>query len=239
MNMTDEQLQGLITRICQHPDSISWERRQAINRLLIRLQQLPGLLKSPHLDYLEALDKTWEWVSRNICQFEPRLHLSIQESLVKWINGYLRWRIKDLYQQGDCQPYSIDNKINNNGEISTTLGEQISETGLQPPVLSGIDGYIEQRRNQKIQQTALKLELYILEDPQGRLKSCHPRNRPDCNCQFLSQRLLFQDPPQRFSDISRELGINRQTLKSHWERKCKPLLQEIAVSLGYSKSKES
>ena len=233
MMTTDEQLQKLIDTICGTPEIKTLERRRAMNRLLITLQHLPGLLKSAHPDYLEALDRTWEWVSRNICAFKPRPHESIQTSLLRWVNSYLNWRIRDLPQPEQANQYRLDQVIDNSGEDPTTWLEQMSETNWHIPTLSGIDGYIDQLSNQKIQRLFLKIELYIEEDRDGKLRSCHPRKHPDCNCQVLTKRLLLQNPPARFADISREMGINYQTLKSHWENKCKPLLQEIAGELGY------
>jgi hypothetical protein len=239
MLITDEQLQELITKICKNPDPKSWERRQAMNRLLITFQQLPGLRKSPHLDYLEALDKTWEWASKNICDFNPRPHLSIQQSLVNWINGYLYWRIQDLYQRADRNQYSLDSVIDNSGENGKNWLEQRSIVNSDIPVLSGIDDHIEKVRKQEIQVIFLELELYIEQDPERKLRSCHPRKSPECNCQILSQRLLLKNPPDRLADISQEFGIKYQTLNSHWNNKCKPLLQTIVVSLGYSRNEES
>ena len=239
MCLKDEQLEQLIASICENPDPTSLERQQAINRLLVQLQQLPGLRKSSHLYYLEALDRTWEWVSRNICGFEPPPHLSIQESLKRWINGHLSWRIKDLYRQETCNLYSLDRPIDNSSnENPTTLLEQLSKTGFGPPSLSGIEGYIEQLRRQEIQKIFHKLERYILEDPQGILRDCKSRKSFNCNCQFLSQKLLFKDPPDRRSDLSRNLGIKYQTLNWHWKKKCLPLLRTIIRSLGYSGDKD-
>ncbi|MBE9128198.1 MULTISPECIES: hypothetical protein [unclassified Coleofasciculus] len=235
MMTTDAQLQELIAKICENLTVKKWEKRRAINRLLLELQHLPGLLKSSHLDYLEALDKTWEWVSRNICRFQLRPRLSIQQSLVRWINGYLVWRIRDLYQQADSVHYSLDRPIDDRDANPTNWLEQLPETNSEIPILSGIDAYIHQLQNQEIQEIYWKLESYIEQDPEGKLRKCHPRKHPDCNCQLLSQKLLLQSPPVRLTDISRELGVNYRTLKSHWENKCKPLLQEIAVSLGYQR----
>lgn len=57
MNERDERLGKLIEAVRQHPSgSLSW--RKAMNQLLIEIQQLPGLARSAHPDYLEALDDT-------------------------------------------------------------------------------------------------------------------------------------------------------------------------------------
>ncbi|MCF2148197.1 CHAT domain-containing protein [Desmonostoc muscorum LEGE 12446] len=233
MKLTDEQLQTMIANICENSNPAN------INRLLIQLQQLPGLLRSSHPLYLEALDKTWEWVIKNICDFEPPPHLTIKEGLKTWINGYLCWRIRDLYLPNNSHPQiSIYQPFNSDSEDGKTLLDEISETGYQTPTLNGLDAFVKRLEHQKIQRIFAEFEDYIQQDPQEKLRSCHPRKFPDCNCQVLSKRLLLQDPAQRYSRISRDLGINEQTLKSHWTRICKPLLQEILENLGYSGNEE-
>ncbi len=233
--MKDEKLRHLIARICGNPEQKTWERRQAINCLLRELQYLPGLPKSSHQYYLEALNRTWEWVSERICDFEPRLHESVQRSLERWIKGYLSWRIRDLYRQNNPNQYSLHSLISNHDENSETWLDKLQNTTLNCPTLSGLEGYLEQLHTQEIREISFNLEIYIEQDPEGKLRKCHPRKHPDCNCQLLSQRLLLQSPPARLTDVSRELRVNYRTLKSHWENKCRPLLQEIAIALGYQR----
>ena len=233
----DKQLVALIESICRNAVADSLKQRVAINRLLIKLQRLPGLIRSSHPDYLEALDRTWEWVGRSICMFKPRSHLSFQESLVKWVNGYLYWRVRDLPGPETPDQIRLDRAIGQDAGRQTTRLDSLADDSWGIPTLSGLEGQIEAQQRQEIQQIALKLEEYIELDPDGRLRNCHPRNHPDCNCQVLSQRVLLKYPPDRFADISRDLGINYQTLKSHWEKKCKPLLQKLAGDLGYSRRK--
>ncbi len=235
--IADKQLFALLESICHNAVSDVLKQRVATNRLLTLLQRLPGLARSVHPDYLEALDRTWEWVGRNICTFKPRANLSLQESLVKWVNGYLYWRIRDLPGVETPNQMRLDRIIGQEAGSKTTRLEQLSETGLKPPTLSGLDGQVDAQKQQAIQQIVLSLEQYIEADPDGLLRNCHPRKHPDCNCQVLSQRVLLKYPPDRFADISRDLGINYQTLKSHWEKKCKPLLQKLAGDLGYSRRK--
>ncbi|GBF79175.1 CHAT domain-containing protein [Aphanothece sacrum] len=245
MTITDKQLQQLIDRISNNPDPKSSARRKAINRLLKELQQLPGLLRSSNRYYLEALDKTWEWVAQNICNFQQRSHLSLQESLAKWINSYLFWRIKDLYSNRQySQEISIDMAFNLNDQNPTSLLDQLSKTGFASPTLSGLDAYIEEQRKKKIQDIFERFERYVEEDPEMLLRKCHPRNFPECHCQLLTKKLLLQEPPERLSQIHREfqnLGVKipDQTLRSHWKNKCLPLLQNRLESLGYSKDEES
>ena len=232
--MTDQQLLTLIESICVDAISNLEGQRIATDRLLRQLQRLPGLFRSAHPDYLEALNRTWEWVSRSICTFRPRAHLSPQESLVKWVNSYLYWRIRDLPGVEVPGQSRLDRLISKDTGDKTTQLDQLADTPFGMPTLNSLDAYLEGHQQQKIEQIVLSLEHYIELDPDKLLQDCHPRKHPECNCQVLSQRVLLKYPPDRFADISRDLGVNYQTLKSHWEKKCKPLLQKIVADLGYS-----
>lgn len=70
MTSVDE-LQRLIDQVCSYPDR-SKERQKALNKLLIVIQQLRGIYKSSHPDYPEALNRTWEWLCREIGKFKVR-----------------------------------------------------------------------------------------------------------------------------------------------------------------------
>ncbi|MBD1847406.1 hypothetical protein H6F89_29205 [Cyanobacteria bacterium FACHB-63] len=249
----DDRLRQLITEVCQHPDGTR-EWRKAMNRLLMVVQALPEFRKYAHPNspdyFLDALNQTWEWFSRNIRHFEPRT-ASLQTDLVKWINGYLYWRIRDRTLQGSSSEkgvqFSLDETISGleDGDVSTWV-ERVAEQGQvlgtpsNPTIVSGLEAYIEQLQAQSEQQIAANLAEYIERDPEGKLRGCYPRKHPECNCQSLAQRLLFifKDPPDRLTDIARECGINYQTLVSHWKQKGLPLLQEIAINLGYQSQEQ-
>ena len=225
----NEQLEQLIEAACQHPEG-SHEWRKAMHRLLIELQRLPGIKQSSHPDYLDALNQTFGWVSRNICkEFVSRG--SLQISLVNWINGYLHWRIRDLYSSKTSNSVSLDMPVKSEREKS--LVELLSQTNLKTPTLNGLDGYIERLQKQKQQRIAMDLELYIEQDSSKKLRSCHPNAYPQCNCQLLIQRRYLQSPPNTFSNIAKELNMPPMKLTNHWYGRCKPLLQAIALDLGY------
>jgi hypothetical protein len=235
MTETEIRLRELIAKICESPVPLTEsERKRLVERLLISVQKLPGLIKSSHLDFLEALDKTYWWLSRNICQFQPPLNssLSYEKGLTRWINGYLYRRIQDLYQQTSFSQYSLDQTINQGEEDNLTWLDQLPATP-ELPTLNGLEIYIECLQKEKTQDVFLKFEFYVEQDFDKRLQNCHPRNFLNCNCQILCQRILLQNPSEKISNLSREFGVNYQTLKSHWEKKCKPLLREILVELGY------
>lgn len=240
----EKQLHQLIAAVWQHPDD-SLERKRAMNRLLILVLKLPEFKKYSRLDcpeYLQdAMNQTLEWLSRNIRNFKPRTS-STQEDLVRWIKSHLYWRTKDLTLTDSQRCHYLDNYIIQNDEIeSTTWLEQLSDQGQllgtasNPSIPSGIEIYIEQSERQLEQQIVQALALYIEKDSSWRLRNCYPRNYPKCNCQVLSQRLLFifKKPPDRYSDLAQEFNINYQTLVWHWKRKALPLLQAITIELGY------
>ena len=236
MNNCDEKLKKLIAELREY--SSQQERKSRTLTLLItEIQRLPGLATSSHPYYLEALNQTWEWLSNNIESFSPRNN-SISQSLVKWINGYLYWRIKDLYLRDNKNALaSLDAPIGKDIEGKTLL-ETISETNLNNPSLSLLDAEIARERIETKQRIGLELELYIERDPQDRLKQSYPRTSSKCNCQLLALRILIKEPPEKIAQIARELQIKYTTIDSHWKRKCQPLLREIAGNLGYRSEQE-
>jgi hypothetical protein len=225
MDDLDRRLSALIAEIRQNPaNSRKW--RTAMHKLLWEIQQLPGLKKSSHPNYPEALNLTLEWVSREIDKFQPR-QSSVSESLVKWINGYLGWRIKDLYSPDKDAPISLD------APIAVDAGETTRLELLSDFTLGGLDGMIASVQKETTLRIGIELERYIEQDPEGKLKNSYPRSYPECNCQFLSLRRVLKEPPDKFQDLAEELNVKYTTLNSHWKRKCEPSLQEIARTLGY------
>lgn len=225
MDELDQRLTTLITQICQHPRR-SKQSRWAMNRLILEIQQLPGLKKSPHPDYPAALNCTFYRISKKICKFKPNSN-SVVKSLTNWVNGYLKFRIKDLYSADKKAPLSLDVPITKDNKEITRLDN------LPDFTLSGLDGLIEKTQKETTQRIGLELELYIEQDPEGKLKNSYPKTCSPCNCQFLSQKRIIKEPPDKFSDLAKELNIPYTTVNSHWKRKCQPLLQQIAESLGY------
>jgi hypothetical protein len=226
----DEQLKDLIIEVCQCQDS-QHEQQKALDRLLNIIQRLPRLLKSSHPNYPEALNLTWTWVSRNIQAFDIQSPF-LQERLVNWINSYLRWRIKDLYIGDRPSLISLDRPISNSEGECTTLLELLPDPQFPPP-LNLLDVYLITIQAEEQQRIGVSIEQYIECDPDGKLRQCHPRQRHDCHCQILAQRLLLKEPPDKLTKVAEDLQINYQTLNSHWKQKCLPLLQLICRNFGY------
>ncbi|MEG4517517.1 MULTISPECIES: hypothetical protein [unclassified Microcoleus] len=230
MDDLDGRLSALIAEVRHNPaNSRKW--RTTMHKLLLEIQQLPGLKKSEHQNYPAALNLTLEWASREIAKFESR-QSSVSKSLVNWINGYLRWRIQDLYSPDKDAPLSLD------APLAADIGETTRLELLPDFTLSGLDGMIENAQKETTQRIGLELELYIEQDPEGKLRNSCPGSYPTCNCQLLSKRRVLKDPPDTFRDLANELNVKYTTLNSHWKRKCEPLLQEIALSIGYKQESQ-
>ena len=229
--MTEVNLEVLIENSLD-PSMTREQKQRAQNRLLLYIQNSPMLYKASHIEYLDALDRAFEWLLRHLDEFKPRPNMSVEKSFFKWFNTTLGKRVLDLKEHRKNKTLCLDSMSNSAQNVSWI--EQMSDSNSATPKLSGLDGHIEQLKKAKEIIIIDELEQYVDSDPEDKLKSLHPRSRRECNCQILSQEVLFKDPPEKFSTLSKKLDINYQTLKSHWEAKCKPCLQQIAHSLGYS-----
>jgi hypothetical protein len=211
-------------------------RAKAMSRLLRTVMQLSGIRQVNHQDYLLALNQTWEWMSRNVDEFKSSTDC-LEDDLVRWINGYLYWRIYDIYQVKPTQQpdLRLDAPIFDEGETYLDL---LSETGFIDRNLHTITEQIELLQQQEDRKIATQIEAWIHLDPDRELRSCYPRDRDYCHCQILSYRLLLKDPPDSFTKISTDLNIPYQTLVSHWKRRCLPLLQNQAKVFGCQVSNE-
>ncbi|MBW4619456.1 MAG: hypothetical protein KME17_08865 [Cyanosarcina radialis HA8281-LM2] len=219
----DERLRDLISQVCQY-EIASLERQQALNRLLRAIAQLPGIYKSSHQDYPEAFNRTLEWVCKNIDRFEVNSP-SVQKSFVVWINGYLKWRIRDLYIPDDRYSFITSNDADGAIDLIESIPDPKFSIGL-------LDLKIAEMQATKLERQGLLIKQYIERDPENILSTCHLRKDSQCHCHLLASRLLIAEPPQSIADVSRELNVNNQTIYSHWKQKCLPLLQEIARRFG-------
>ena len=224
----DEQLQKLIDEVCRYQEATA-ERQKALNKLLIIIQQLPGIKKDTHQDYLEALNKTWEWVCRSIDKFKASPNESLEDSLVKWINGYLKWRIKDLYIPDSKYTISLDREIGNDEGSKVTKLDILPDTQNESNSLDLLDRKIAEIQKCSRLAWGQRIIQFIESDENRILRRCCTRVNAECNCQLLAKRLLLAKPSHKIADIAREFNVSNQTLYSHWKKKCLPLLKEVGV----------
>ncbi len=225
-NQLDTELIRLLETICQSPAN-SPEKAKALNRFIILCQKNLSLIKDKHLDYPEALNKTWKWVSENLNKFQPSSP-SFSHSLQIWINGYLYWRIKDLY--------IINTPLGISLEQLSIDGKEFSDTGFVAPTLSGLDALEKSEEEKQLNLVLEEIRRYIESDPDCILRKFHPRGHPECNCQLLIKRLIFQKPPDTLANIAKECGINYQNVNTRWQhpkrQNCRQMLKEIAHKIA-------
>ncbi|MDJ0519111.1 MAG: hypothetical protein QNJ74_23600 [Trichodesmium sp. MO_231.B1] len=179
------------------------QRNQTINNLLNITPWLPGIRKDKHPDYLQAVNNTLFSVKQNIDRFlqeyKKRWRIDISQSsplfvrqrYVMWLNGYLNYDILDLYR-----------KKNQEISLNTLVGEEQKEElinllpndGFNAPTLDGVETYITNLQNQKTQRKGLIVELYIENDPEGKLHKIHPKRYPECNAQTIMQYFYLSNP---------------------------------------------
>lgn len=250
MTERDEQLRRLIQGVLGPRGAHS----QDMERLLARVPRLPRIMKSPHPDYLEALNKTLEYVRVNIKVFIIKFKVDIDREhpenlrtkFVIWFNGHLRYRILDLYRTKPL-PLSLDAPVFYDifYEKNSFL-EFRPNGGFNAPLLDGIESLIEKSQTDRTQRKALILELYIEQDYLQKLSGCHPRNSLICNCQTLLKAMYLTSPGDRVSlkegkiaaekkiswrSLAKSFDLNEQTLHTHWRNRCRPLLHEILADI--------
>lgn len=213
----DELLCELILAICSESVDII-QRRKLVDRLFRKLQLSPKLSKVSHPYYLQAQNKTWLWLNKHLHEFNPQ-RSPIQASLVTWVNGHLRYRIQDLY-------------TSKNSKNQNTLPLEDLETSGFYGCLDALDLEIERIDREEKQALVRDIANYFQGDPQQELRNSHPRNRPDCNCQIIAQKLLLDESPAKMATIARQLNIKEQTIRSFWRRTGFSKIKKIAVKIA-------
>lgn len=220
----DKRLYQLIENFCQQ-GSNKIKRSRAFASLLAELKKLRGLEKptSYHPEYEDILQETWGLVAQKICtEFDPQGR-NLRNSLTLWINEKLRlqYKVMDLFSTGRKaetarqelnnlirqKPISIDAPVSGSSDDSQplTVGELIADP---------TPNFIETLEREELKKAIEEL-------------NCPSQNYPQCTCLEIAKRHLLKQPPDTIAQIARDLGMNYQTVHSHWKRSCKPLLAEI------------
>ncbi|MEM9244494.1 MAG: hypothetical protein AAGA67_01935 [Cyanobacteria bacterium P01_F01_bin.153] len=219
-----------------------------LNRLLLLIPQMPDLYRHSHPDYGEALNEALQTINRRLTEFQccwDDSATNIRWRFIAWLNGQLRYRVKDLYRQDVRRrgegTLSLDCAIAQNNDSVATLGETLS-ADLEEITLSGLDSVISRVQRENTQRQGLLVELYIEQDPDRILKGCHARQTTRLNCQDVAQKILLRlrgekvgalaaEKKLSWRSLAAQLKVKEQTVHSHWKRKCLPLLRQIAQKI--------
>ena len=238
----DDYLCQSIKQAIEYPEA-SQERNNATEALVLLIDQLPEV--KDYLDkgllpyYTEALKQTEKDIKKNIANFPSRYKFNLagincqQNSEAKLVRKYfIKWVM--LILKADCiDEWRKQKKRTRDISTSKRLGEERESTTVEEtipdPTISGIEYLLQV----ELQGIGKQLREYIENDPNGKLKNCHPRGNNQCNCQTLAKMRFLKQPPATLNEIAEQLKTPLQTVNSRLQRQCLPLLQEISQELGY------
>ncbi|MBN3889587.1 MAG: hypothetical protein HWQ43_10575, partial [Nostoc sp. JL31] len=122
----NEQLASLVAQARRHPPGSP--QRQKLLTQIIRLTQ-GKLWKENTPYYQDALQQTWLYFCRNVCDgMTGQAYDSTQGSVITWLDAYLKRRLQDFY-------------VNQNREKATTVsfGVRQSKSGEIGETIDPID----------------------------------------------------------------------------------------------------
>ncbi|MBH8564479.1 sigma-70 family RNA polymerase sigma factor [Nostoc sp. CENA67] len=210
----DEQLRRLVTQACGHPPGSP--QRQKLLTQIIRLTS-SKLWKESTPYYQDALQQTWLYFCRNVCEgLTGQTYDPAYGSVITWLNAYLKRRLQDFYlNQYKEQATTVPIKVRQSGSGGNSKiidpVDNLPATPQVPPILEN-------------------LEIWVKADSDGELRSTHIKGHPKVNCQVL---ILKRLPPEvSWKELSEEFGLPIPTLSSFYQRQCLPRLRKFAESEG-------
>ncbi|MBP0015029.1 MAG: sigma-70 family RNA polymerase sigma factor [Roseofilum sp. SBFL] len=205
-------LQQLIQETCAQPP-LSLERQKGLAQLVKWIQHSGKLWKEAVPHYEDALQQTWFYVCRNLCEAATGAAYDAEKgTIITWINAYLKRRLQDLRIEGfQQQKTRVQAYRTFEGEVYDPIDDLPAPSPI-PPVLEEIHDWVKT-------------------DAGGKLRRIHMRDRPDVNCQVLILRRL--PPETSWKDLGQEFNMDKNTLSRFYSRQCLPQLREFAQSQGY------
>ena len=207
----------LIAKACQHlPGSLG--RGRFLDKLIREIVKSGKLWKENTDYYEEALQKTWIYLSQNLCEATTakRPYNPEESSIYTWLNSYLKMRLLDCCIEQQKKQQQISSRILSlEGEQDEAIVNSIENQPAEPDASFYVAEVIE----------------WIETDPNNELKSRHIRGKPQVNCQVLLQRQCLYG--QSIQEIAKEFGCASSTLYEFLNNDCRHLLQKFCEDQGY------
>lgn len=160
-----------------------------------------------------------KFLQKNLTRTETLENINphkLDELYRKWVRRIYRNKTNDIYRQ---QPTDLSLHYQwHPGAIP--LIDQLADQNPEP-MAKLLQTYQQQR--------TMSLRDYLLRDPDGLLKNCHPRNHPHCNANTLITRRILTSKPTPWHDLAAEYDIAYGTVTAFYNRKVLPLLRAIAA----------
>lgn len=210
MEKLSQSLSQLVKEACKYPPG-SKERQKNLTKIIRLVNSQLWQENTPY--YEDALQETWIYFCRNICEGKPdKVYDPDKASIVTWLNTYLKWRLKDGYIRTEKQKQqTVSVQVDRNNQIIDPIDNLPAKADI-PPLLE-------------------EIEKWALTDPQNKLRRIYLENHPQITSQVLILRRL--PPETAWEKLAEEYGVAAGTLSSFYQRKCKPLLREFSKSQGY------
>ncbi len=210
MEQLSQSLSQLVQQACKHPPG-SRQRQKNLTKI-IRL--VNGKLWQENTPYYEdALQETWIYFCRNICEGKSgQVYNPDQATVITWLNTYLKWRLKDGYIQIEKQKKQTVSVQEDSQDNPINLIDNLPAQADTPPLLQ-------------------EIEKWALEDSQNKLRRIYLEDCPQITAQVLILKRLPPETP--WKQLAEEYKVAPGTLSSFYQRKCKPLLREFSKSQGY------
>lgn len=212
MDEMEERLRYLIVETCRHASN-STERQQGLTRIVRMIARSDRLWKDNAPDYEDALQQTWLYFCRNLCQATTGAQYDPERSSVTtWLNAYLKRRLQDgcISRQVALAQFASEQKLDQGESID------VIETLAAPPDIPPI---LEATRE------------WVQTDPEGKLRSIHIQGHPQVTCQIL---ILKRLPPETsWETLADQYSLSVSTLSSFYRRQCIPQLRQFGETQGY------
>ena len=209
-NFNEQQLVQLIRQTCQQPRG-SLERQEGLTKIVKTIQG--KLWRDSSRQYGDALQKTWFYFCRNLCeattapQFDPD-----RSSVITWLNAYLKYEIKkSLWQDGNTNQLTAPPLVTGYGEVIDPIDSVPAPPDL-PPMLETTREWAET-------------------DLSGELRRLHLKENANVTCQVVILRRLPPETP--WKALSDEFDVPIATLSTFYRRQCLPRLRKFGEEQGY------
>lgn len=210
MKISSEFLSQLVIDACKYPPG-SKERQKYLTKIIRVVNSQLWRENTPY--YEDALQETWIYFCRNICEPQGGSAYNLKKaSVITWLNNYLKWRLKDGYIRVQKEKkHRIFKQINDSNQITQIIDNLPAKPDI-PPLLE-------------------EIKHWALVDSDNKLRQIHLVNHPKITAQALILKRLPPEVP--WNQLATEYKIAAGTLSSFYQRKCKPLLRDFSKSQGY------
>ncbi|KYC37312.1 hypothetical protein WA1_47725 [Scytonema hofmannii PCC 7110] len=210
MDNGNQKIVRLVQQTCQHPQG-SLERQEGLTEIVKLVQRKLWKDNSPF--YQDALQRTWLYFCRNICEattgekFDPE-----RSTVVTWLNAYLKLELRKFYTQGQKTAQRF-------------VSVQISDKGEEFDPLDTVAAPVDVPSMLEVTREWAETDLT------GELGSIHIKNHPEITCQAIILRRL--PPETSWKEIAAEFKVPLATLSTFYQRQCLPRLLKFGEEQGY------